>query len=357
MRKLPDRFAVLAAAGLVFFSCSVPVREQAQSSGPPSAIEAASHVPSAATTPQSAAFQDPSTNANAPAQAPAARGNSGRMFSAADLAAMNVSRDSVLAKVGEKELRGSDLAASIFFHYPSQGADLLRKLVHDEIVSLEASRLHIEIEASDLDEAVHEALETLRKQVELEYAGKKTLDRFLETDLQTTLSRYESQLRRFVLARLLFERALRIEQAQEDRLVCRVLSAASKERATELLAKLREGADFESLAKLESLAPNREQGGKLPPFGRDYEHPIAALAFETPLGGLAGPLEEKRPNGESWFHVIRVIEKIPARIVDSLDAQREIRKGLLDRPIEEWEYLHWMRRMEKRYGVRYFERP
>lgn len=233
----------------------------------------------------------------------------------------------------------------------------MRKLVHDEIVRLEAKRLDVAVRGEEVDAGVREALETLRKQVDLEYAGKKTLDRFLQDDLRTTLAAYETQLRRFVLSRALFERALRLEQMREDRVVCRVLSVASREKAEELLAKLREGADFEAIARQESLAPNREQGGKMPPFGSDYEHPIAKLAFETSLGALGGPVEEKRPGGESWFHVLRVIEKIPARALDAAASEAEIRKSLADRPIEDWEYAVWMKRMEKRYGVRYLERP
>lgn len=263
----------------------------------------------------------------------------------------------VLARVGEREFRGSDLVSLLFFHYPPQGADLLRKLVHDEVVRLETKRLGVTARSEDVESGVREALETLGKQVSLEYAGKKTLEQFLEQDLRTTRPRYEAQLRRFVLARLLFERVLRFEQMQEDRVVCRVVSVGSLEKAQELLAKLREGADFEAIAKQESLAPNREQGGKLPPFGRDYEHPIAKIAFDTPLGGLGGPVEEPRPGGETWFHVLRVIEKIPARKLDPAEAEAEIRKGLLDRPVEDWEYAAWMKRMEKRYSVHYLERP
>lgn len=270
---------------------------------------------------------------------------------------MGSGENRILARVGDREFRGSDLVELLFFHYPSQGADLLRKLVHDEIVRLEARRLEIAVRGEDVEAGVRDAVETLRKQVSLEYAGKKTLDQFLEKELQTTLPSYELQLRRFVLARLLFERALRFDQLREDRVVCRIVTVASRAKAEEILAKLREGADFEAIAKLESLAPNREQGGKLPPFGREYEHPIAPVAFETALGGLGGPVEEKRPGGESWFHVLRVIEKLPARLVDPADAEREIRQGLLERPVEDWEYAVWMKKMEKRYGVRYFERP
>lgn len=277
-------------------------------------------------------------------------------LTAEDLEKLFPQGNPVLAKVEDREILASELAGPFFFHFAPQANELLRKLVNDEIARREAIRLQISVDSVELEEGVRQGIATLRKQIDLEYAGKRSLEKFLEEDLKTSLSNYERSLRRFVLGRLFFERVLRFEQMLEDRVVCRVLTVKDSGKAEEFLAQLREGADFELLAKQNSIAPNRDKGGKMPPFGKDYNHPIAAPAFQAELGALGGPVEEKR-GGDSFYHLFRVIEKIPARKGGYSELEPEVKKSLSERPIEEWEYFYWSEKMGKRYHLQNFERP
>lgn len=81
---------------------------------------------------------------------------------------------------------------------------------------------------------------------------------------------------------------------------------AARERAEEILKRLREGADFEAMAKEYSEDPgSRSKGGDLGFFGRGrMVKPFEEVAFSLPVGELSDLVES--PYG---YHIIRVDER------------------------------------------------
>ena len=259
--------------------------------------------------------------------------------------------DEILARVEETEVRASDLARAMRFDFPAQRRDLLRKLVREELVRREALRLEVFVRREDVDAAVERGLEDLRARVEAESGGRQTLAGFLRNEADTTTEEYRADLERFVVARRFLELVARYDSMSRDRVVLRVIGVPSRKEAEDLLARIREGADFTALARRSSVGPNRAEGGKVPPADRDDPHPAVALAFRLAPGEVGGPVEEKTESGSIWY-LARLLESLPARASSFEKIEEEVRASLHEEPLGEREVGRWRERVEARYGVR-----
>jgi hypothetical protein len=258
--------------------------------------------------------------------------------------------DEVLARVEETEIRASDLSRAMRWDFPAQRRDLLRKLVREELVRREALRLGVFARPEVIEKVVERGIEELRARVEAESGGRQSLEEFLRAEAETTPEQYREDLRRFVLARHFLELVVRFDSIRRDRVVVRVLGVTSRREAEDLLARLREGADFAALARRSSVGPNRAEGGKLPPADRDDPHPAVKAAFDLAPGEVSGPIEEKTPSG-SIFYLVRLLERLPGREVPFEEIEVEVRASLQAEPLGDREVERWRIRAGARYRV------
>jgi parvulin-like peptidyl-prolyl isomerase len=258
--------------------------------------------------------------------------------------------DPVVVRGAGVEVRASEAFESLLFHFREEALETLRKLAVDAVARAEAARLGVHGEEADLASEVARELEELRKRIETEYAGALDVDRFLEEELLTTREDYERSLRRFVEVRRLTALLIRYDQIRSERVVIREIVARDREHAEELRAKLAEGAEFAALARGESTSLSRADGGRLPPFDREHDHPAAELAFAGTVGSIVGPIEDLR-GGSPRYVLARILERIPARDVPFDAVSAEIAQGLQARPIERFEYEAFFRKASRRYPV------
>jgi parvulin-like peptidyl-prolyl isomerase len=100
--------------------------------------------------------------------------------------------------------------------------------------------------------------------------------------------------------------------------------AEAQKVAEQVLAKLREGADFAHLAETYSHGPYAQQGGLWEFVGPGvFIEPVDRVAFSLGLGEVSDLIE-----GPTGFHIIRVEEMKPERTVPFEEAQAEIYKKL-----------------------------
>ena len=79
----------------------------------------------------------------------------------------------------------------------------------------------------------------------------------------------------------------------------------TEEEAKDLLAKIKEGADFGELAKEHSLCPSKRDGGDLSFFGRGMMvKPFEDAAFELEVGQVSEPVET-----QFGWHLIKLTDK------------------------------------------------
>jgi parvulin-like peptidyl-prolyl isomerase len=103
-------------------------------------------------------------------------------------------------------------------------------------------------------------------------------------------------------------------------------TVATKRRlAEDLLKQIRGGADFAELAKKYSEDPgSKENGGELPEFPRGQMVP----EFESAAFAMTNSQVSDIVTSQFGFHIIKLIDKTPAKKIDFATASPEIKDGL-----------------------------
>ncbi len=135
-----------------------------------------------------------------------------------------------------------------------------------------------------------------------------------------------------------------------EKVVIRHILLQDAKRARAISAELRGGADFGELARRESIAPEAETGGLLPPFAHGEMPEVFDRAFEIPAGALSDAIES--PFG---FHLFRVEQRVPARSASLDDAGEEIRQILEQRRLEVLR-SEWLRQLRRAAEIEVHER-
>jgi len=97
---------------------------------------------------------------------------------------------------------------------------------------------------------------------------------------------------------------------------------AGQDRVDELEQKLRGGATFDELVPLYSSGGSRDRGGDLGLVSKGELNPeIEKVVFSLPAGAVSDPIATK-----FGWHVVKVVEKVPAGIRPFADVKGEILK-------------------------------
>lgn len=101
--------------------------------------------------------------------------------------------------------------------------------------------------------------------------------------------------------------------------------AAKHKQAEDLLKQIRGGADFATLAKEYSEDPgSKANGGELPEFSRGQMVP----EFESAAFALTNNEVSDIVTSQYGFHIIKLLDKTPAKKIDFAKAEPEIKDGL-----------------------------
>ncbi len=101
--------------------------------------------------------------------------------------------------------------------------------------------------------------------------------------------------------------------------------AAKRKQIDDLRKQIQDGADFATLAKQYSEDPgSKENGGELPEFPRGQMVP----EFESAAFALATNEVSDVVTSQFGYHLIKLLEKLPAKKVDFATAETEIKDGL-----------------------------
>ena len=247
--------------------------------------------------------------------------------------------------------------------------DMLDYLINERLAAQEVSRLKISVSEEEVDEVIGNIMKENR-------LTQETLEAELRKDGRT-LDDFREQIKTSLEQKKLVSREVRSKTVITDEMVeayykDHIEEFEGKERwriqdiylpfsptdtpeertdlrkvATEILERLRAGADFDSLAKRYSQGPGAEAGGDLGFFSRGELEPVLEAAVEALKPGQVSPdIETTR-----GIHLIKLneVDKAPAKSLDEVEGT--IRDLLYKRELD-FRYKEWLSGLRERSYVK-----
>ncbi len=242
--------------------------------------------------------------------------------------------DPVIARIGEQNVYASELLATWMFVDTRGMRELLGNVMDRHLVNLEAERLGIEVSDEIVTAEFSAALEDMRSQLQAEQPGMR-LDEWIAGALGLDPVRFRKRLRTDVTSRLLSERVVRHHILTQDNAEVAVIVTTTQAQAEEALAKIEGGEPFPRVAVEMSIDPTGKFGGRIPPLVRN-DSVLSRLAFGTPDGQIAGPVEEAK----RWM-LMQTLEKKSALVGTWETLGGTVEASLKERSISEPEYWQW----------------
>lgn len=177
--------------------------------------------------------------------------------------------------------------------------------------------------------AVGMTVEDLRAKATQEAVAKAALKRQLnisisEDDAKDYYTKHPSDFEQPELAHARHILLMTIDPSTRQPLSTNTI-AAKRRQAEDLLKQIRGGADFAELAKKFSEDPgSKANGGELPEFPRGQMVP----EFESAAFALGTNQVSDIVTSQFGFHIIKLLDKTPAKKIDFATAETDIKEGL-----------------------------
>jgi peptidyl-prolyl cis-trans isomerase C len=268
----------------------------------------------------------------------------------------------VFVEINDREISKADFDAAFARTLPPDQplseearADLqhsfLVQLIDRELISLEARRLAISVTPEELKAAWQDYFD--------DYPDDSF--KLMLQERGMTMESWQAELKEsLIMEKLLHEtvyagvevtdeeiEAYYLENRENfdrpEQVRARQIVVADEAEGTRVLGLLRQGQDFETVAREVSLSPDAGQGGDLGFFGRGEMPPeFDETVFSLPVGRLSDLVES-----EYGFHIFRVEEKRAAARLSQKEAEQEIRLTLESLKQEE-AYQNWLQDLRSR---------
>ncbi len=255
-------------------------------------------------------------------------------------------QDLAIALVSGEPIDIRSFLARIWLRSSDVSREVLDRLVVERLALLEAERQEIAVSQSRVDERLEAAWKVLGDSLERQGRGI-SIAKHLQTELGVDTEYYRRQLRRDAIAQLIAERVVRTWACGRERCVVRMVELADQQAMDAFNVGLAAGRDFDSLAKELHRYREKEPGGALITVIRNENAELSRVAFNTPVGKVAGPL--KADDGKQLM--LRVDKLLPAITGNWKDNGAAIEKSLEDYPVDDFEFIQWRAEMVKSYSV------
>jgi foldase protein PrsA len=206
-------------------------------------------------------------------------------------------------------------------------AEELERLVVNRLILNRAIELGVEVSDAEVDgriQLVHgTGFEVPDESYRAEVLSQMTLERAALVDLANKMRIPETAVAEHFASNP--ER-----YRQPARIQIRQIVVEDREQAAALRAEVEGGAEFATVARLNSLAPEAAEGGLLPPFAEGEMPEAFDPAFKLREGQLSPVIESSY-----GFHIFTLVDKLPAREVELGEVREEIRVELQRDRLEE----------------------
>lgn len=156
--------------------------------------------------------------------------------------------------------------------------------------------------------------ETLERRVRERLAA----DRFLQTEVFKDLAVLDGEVDAYFT-----EHAREFDRPERVRVQHIVVK--TEEEIAGIRERLKAGEDFSDLARRFSTGVEAKNGGELRPYAKGEMPQVFDAAFEMAAGQVSGPIAS--PYG---FHLLKVVQRIPAARASAAEAAPEVRLKILE---------------------------
>ena len=251
----------------------------------------------------------------------------------------------VVAEVAGEELFVDELL-TLWLHKDSNSVqETLSELVIAHIIRRDAVARGLKIDPALLDRRLAEVRAELDRTVR-EGTGGMPTEEWIARGLGLHPGRYLELLRRKTAEQILTERLVRLWFAEQGWARLRMILVEGEDALAEVQAALEAGEDFANVARAKSLDASAEEGGLIPAFVKSELSPMSQLAFLSPLGEVAGPLEM-----QGRFVLILVEQLHEPRSGGWSVLGPEIEARLVDDLVTAGEYVQWEIFIQRAYSV------
>jgi len=233
------------------------------------------------------------------------------------------------------------------------GVSIHRRHVYEHLLRTEPHALRKVIEQIEIDATIARAaeafgivvapatIETMAQEDENELREVVARDLGPEIDFAAFLSRryfrmtvaeYRSWKRNVLTQTLYGEYVVRYAALREDRVEARYIVHSDKSVLETVASKVRQGADFATLAIRHTEDANRMEGGLLPAISASFDHPVTRVAFQLEPGQLSDVFE-REVDGVRRFYLVYCMRKIPGRNVPFAAVKDELDRDIEQRPM------------------------
>jgi len=270
--------------------------------------------------------------------------------SADELDSLARTQDNVVVTVGDVELRQSDVFRVLDLATPGKSAEIIRQMVLTTAAQLDAQAEGIDVPAEDLQKQIALSISEQKASFALEVDETMPLEEYLELRHGIAPGEYQDEVRRMVLASMLLERAVRLDQMRSARDEVALIVVEDEALAREIAGKLAEGASFSALARQHSIHPSSTRGGEVPPLFDDVSLPLLEGRATLEPGEVLGPATITLA-GNTYWRLVRLIDRHEATAAPWAELRERIETDLTTRPLDPDELALFEARVVDRYRV------
>ncbi len=256
----------------------------------------------------------------------------------------------VVATVGDEKIMKDELYDILV---KNSGQQALNALIDEKIVELELKKEKIEITKDE----INEELDVFKEEMGGEDAFKAALEQSGITE-----DDFKNDIEQYLGTRKLMEPLVEVTDEEiktyfdenkaefdtEEEVDARHILVEDEKLAKDLVKKIKDGEDFEELAKEHSKDEgSAAMGGNLGFFPRGKMVPeFEEKAFSLKVGEVSDPVKS-----DHGYHIIEVLDKKKAKKAKFKDHKDEVKDKLIDEKMQT-EYVTWLDEKRESYDIK-----